>query len=271
MSTIRSDITQRLVNTFLETYDVRKDEQSLGYQLLNAFGRDQEALIRQVIFSTRNYWLGTANSFEPDLFYKFRLPDTFNFVLSNGDPLNPSYTEPTVTGWVGTTTYPVTTPEENTLESFLRALPNRITTDKTDSTSHVLLSETDISTFPYISTLTPFQPGRVWFHITEGSPWATDDKLPYLLLTGTTRKGQEETEIVYFLFDGWRQTSKEWKEITRIDAMYISDSAKIVIQSARFGDGPYLDALNQHYSLSRNKTDLFWDLGESILDAESNS
>ena len=268
----KSSVTQQIVNVFPPDSNIRLDEQSLGFQFVNIIGKEFEDLDRQLQTIGKNYFLGTANLNEIDTVYRVELGNDFEFDVNENNPANPVYTEPTVSGLVGSTWYPVTVSSNNNIESFwYTSVPNRIDSTTTVSGSATVLSATEISNSP-IETFdnNPHLPGRLHITLSGGTEYFklsdnSDVTRGLVVLDGITRQGTREQETVVFLLDDTRTTLKEWQELYSVRVFGITPSdAEISISSARYTNGPYLDHYNLYHSLSGPSIDTFWDLDTTV-------
>lgn len=265
----KSNVTRELVNAFPEWTRVRKDELSLGYQLLNAVAQPMERMEKELIRMRANYYLVTANLDEIDILYKVKLPASFTFEENNDDPTEPIPYPPTVSGLLDGTYYEVQPAGDNDLASFwYDAIPDRysigLSIDGIDTDE---LLSTTVSGLPVTGVYEHhLNGGTVWVEAVGGTEYLTFEgrKLNRgrMILTGLTRKGTYETETIIFPWDMKQKSMKEWDKIYDIDTFDIEPEVLIQVRSSDFNQPPYLSPWNTRFSPQRKKIDEFWSLGE---------
>lgn len=275
-------ITQRMVNEYPGWSSVRSDEQSLGFQLTNVIGNQIEDIDQQNIRLGKNYFLPTVNLSEIDLVYYYDLGGSFIFSTNEADPANNVFAPPTVTGvvsgsWYGgsglvTSPVNVTIAPDNDIKSFwYESTPDRAKLGTNIATTHVLLTPTALSLAPLTSFALPHIPGRLTITISGGTKFIALDNNNQIIrglvcLKGITRKGLEEEETIVFLYNGVKQTLKEWASLSSVRVYGITPSnATIRIESAKFNNDVVPDYYNLDTSPSGNKVDTFWQLGVNTL------
>lgn len=287
----KAQITQKLINEFPEWSDVRNDEQSLGAQFINVIGNRLEDMHEQLKTLGANFYLTTANKKDIDVVYKMQLPLTRTFILANNDPNNPIYIPPTVSGLINTSWYNIVIASGNDIESFwYNQVPSRI-----DCTSYpisnVILDDLGINIYSGLATFieanSPFitmsgidvdyPQGQIWIEMLNGEQYLNINDRGIatrgsVTLTGTTRKGQADSETLIFIHNEIQRTTKEWANIDRIDIKdIITDQAKVRLMQHRFTRTstpqipPPTDFTNLAVSpSSKEDVDLFWDIGINI-------
>lgn len=279
-------VTQRMANGFPSWSATRSDEQSLGFQLLNAAGSQIQDLDELIQKAGHNYYVSTANLDEIDVVFTHQLDNTFTFTVNEDDVTNPVYTSPTVTGgitgsWYKTNGTPVSSPvsisqaTDNDIKSFwYERLPSRVRSTVNTTQTDTILAPTAVSGSPFLSGFSlPHTAGRIWVQISGAgvlTRLAGDVLIRGLVtITGTTRNGTEEEETIVFLYNDIKPTQKEWKQIKELRVFDVSpDSATVALYSARFNMGPHLDAYNLSHGLSGNKIDTFWGKSDDDLALE---
>lgn len=264
----KSDVVQELVNVFPSWSKTRNDEQSLGFQILNAHAIPLERMEKQLRTLRDNQYLTTANLDEIDLTYKVQLGTDFLFDEDTTDPLFATPIAPTVSGQDNETWRTVVIADNNDIESFwYDSIPNRVTlSDVVSGEDHNLLSlnytEAPVSGIwdHHIGG------GDIFVEVTGGVEYLTMEnnvvKRATVILKGETRKGTMEEETFVFAWDQKQKTQKEWKQIKTVHVFNMEDTVDVDIRSADFNNGPYISPWNLKYSPNRQKIDEFWDLGQ---------
>lgn len=286
----KAPITQKLLNEFPSSSDVRNDEQSLGAQYIGVIGNNLEDLHEQLKDLGSNYYPGTADKKDIDVVYRVQLSLTKDFELSNSDPNNPIFIPPTVTGLHDSVWSPIIIASGNDIESFwYDQVPSRvdfqsfpITNTITDDASNIIYG--GIATFieansPLItvSGIEIDQPkSKLLVEIVQGDSFLSINNQGLaqrgtVTLTGTTTKGQKDSETLIFIHNEIQRTNKEWSQIDRIDINNIeTDQAKLRLMQHKFGRNhtPKIPAPTDFYNLavsagSKEDIDLFWDVNVS--------
>jgi len=270
----KSVIAQELVNIYPPNARVRTDDQSVGYQFMNAFAKPMEDLEKQLKKGLANAHLFSANLDEIDLTHRVILPETFDFDEDNSDIAGSTYISPAVSGYVDSEWYSISLAENNDVESFwYTSVPNRATLAETASgVNHELLSFTTDGSIA--SGLWEHHLGAGAIYVTaEGDAKyleTVEDELrrAKVALWGINRQGQEDTETIIFPWPMRQRSIKEWKELTKVETFDIEDGVQITVKSGDFGEDDYQDFWGLRYSKNRNKVDDFWGLG-SLGDAST--
>ncbi len=268
----KSKVVQELVNIYPPWSKVRSDDQSIGFQILNAASQSIERMDKQLDDQENNNFLTTANVNEIDLLHRVDLPANFEFAQDTTDPTNPTPINPMVSGLViddlMSGYVPVTVAELNDVETFwYTSVPNRMNLSiPVSGVSHILYTGTSNEDFPYSGELLHhLEGGTIWIETESGTQYIKQNDLGGLdrasiVLTGTTRKGTEETETFIFPWDQKQKSKKEWKAIERVDLYNIEDGVRVQLRSADFNNQPHLEHYNLKYSNNRNKIDEFYGL-----------
>lgn len=259
--------TQELINTFPSYTKVRADNQSVGYQILNALASPMEHMTTELSRMQANTFLTTRNINEIDLLYKVLLPADYDFAFDTSDPINPYPIVPIVSGYVDNEWYQLTISQKNNVQDFwYESIPDRISVNElTSGVDFDLISDT-ADNFPVSGEFDHhLGGGKIYIETTGGIQYITTEDQELLrgkvMLTGKTRKGTTETETIIFPWDMKQPSTKEWKQITRVDVHNIEDSVTVDIKSADFASGPYLSHYNIRFAETRNKIDEFYDIG----------
>lgn len=266
--------TQKLVNSFPPWSDIRTDEQSLGYQLINHIAGDpMERLLQQLSRITRNTQLSTAVISDPDIYYSVRLPATYEFVKSDDDETELLFDAPTVSGTSGSDSYAVAQAPNNNIEGFwTEAVPTRVSLGDTASGEFVLASG--------LITACPLYPRTPEGELTvENNLYITvsgadtfidfvDGELRHgiVQVDGTTRAGVNLTEECHgFVYDDTCPTLHEFSTVSGIRAYNIDDpdTAFLTVASARYNSGPYPMAYDLAQSDGGQSIPLFWNVGRN--------
>lgn len=277
----RHSSTQELVNIYPPWSRTRKDQSSVGYRLLNSFGAPIDHMERSLEKHKKNIYLTTANIDEIDVTYKVLLPKEFEFELDTEDPLETCFNAPATSGLHLGEWHTIELAPNNEVDEFwYYSVPNRFSISEVVSgvEDHLLtmMSEDTIATGIWRHHLadTAHNGGKLYIEATGGTQYVkiNDQKQverARVRLTGKTRKGTLEEEILVFAWDQKQQTQKEWEEITRVDLFEMEPGIQIDITSSDGNTGPYMDFFNTTFSVNRNKIDHFWDLefltGQPIL------
>jgi len=265
----KSNVTKELANIFPSWSKTRTDEQSAGFRLLNTMGLPMERMEKALARGKFNQYLTTANLDEIDVLYRIDLPVDFEFDYDDTDPSLPVPVTPTVSGLIDSDIYNVEVTVDNDIDSFwYKSVPTRIALgDGVSSGNHELLSS-PASGLPIEQNLEHHihGGGSIWVETVSGFNYLEFNKgtlhRARLTLHGVTRKGTHEYESFTFPWDMRQRSKKEWKLITKVEAVNFEDDVQINIWSANYNADDYADQWNLHYSENRNKIDKFWGLGE---------
>lgn len=259
--------TQELVNIYPAYTKVRSDDQSVGYQTLNAFAAPMDYMTTQLSRMQSNNFLSTRNIDEIDLLYRVTLPTSFEFTYDTSDPINPYPVEPVVSGYANEEWYRLTLSTKNNVRDFwYESIPSRVSLGEVVSgVTYELISET-AENFPVSGEFDHhLGGGKIIVETTGGIQYLTVEDQELLrgkvVLTGKTRKGTIESETIIFPWDMKQPSAKEWQQLTQVDVYDMEDSVSIDISSADFVAGPYLSHYNLRFADTRNKVDEFYDLG----------
>lgn len=270
---------QELANIYPWWTKIRSDDQSLGFQLLNALAKPMDEMDKQLETMKKNEFLSTVNLDEIDITYKVQLPLDFEFEVDDEGYLLPTSQAPTVQGLVITEDpvfsgyVDVTLADFNDIESFwYTSIPNRVTLLEEATGETDLLSQA-ASSFPWSGTLEHHLVddneggGRIWVETTSGIQYITKNDENEVLrgrvvLKGVTRKGLEEEETIVFPWNEKQPSLKEWRRLTEVNVFDMEDGVNVAIRSADFNQPPYWSWYNLRVSDNRSKIDELWQLGE---------
>jgi hypothetical protein len=263
----KSAVTQELTNIYPPWARIRKDDQSVGYQLLNAVAQPMEHMEKQLIKGRSNAFLATANLDEIDLTHRVLLPETFSFDEDTSDPAGPVPVVPTVSGFLNSQWYDIVIAPQNDIESFwYDSIPNRASlTDTVSGVDHELLSFVNDGFI--VSGLWEHHLDTGFLYVEASGPGTYLEKVGEELrrarvtLYGTNRQGQEDSETIIFPWPMYQRTLKEWNSITSIETRDMDEGIEVRLFSGAFKEEDYLDFWNLRYSENRRKVDDFWALG----------
>lgn len=277
---IKGRSTQSLVNSYPLWANIRRDEQSLGYQFLNATGQVFDDLREQLQRVSDNFYLSTSVINDIDTFYSFKLPTSYTFVKQDTDGTDLPYTPPTISGHRNGSYFPVTVPGSNDIETFwYETVPTDLSVAATTGMSHVLVND--------IIQHSPFTPATPsgWCHIPNQLTIKLSGGETYLMLEsnnllskglvqvhGLTRTGQEVTEELVFLFDETQKTLHEYQQIypSGIKVYGVDPvTADIQVSSADFQSEDIALEYSLDVDVEDHDTPLFWALGSGTTGAST--
>ena len=263
----KTHVARELANTFPPWSKTRKDEQSIGFQMLNALSRPMERMDKALVSMRANQYLTTANLDEIDILHRVILPTDFEFDADNSDPNVPISLAPTVKGTIDSDIYTVAATIDNDIEAFwYESIPTRVSLDDTVSGNHQLL-DCVASELPQANELEHhLAGGHLWIETISGYNYLAFEKgtlhRARLIVHGVTRKGTEEYESFTFPWDMRQRSQKEWKVITKVEGVNLEEQVGVRIDSANFNAEDHIGQWNLRFSENRNKIDEFWGLGE---------
>jgi len=243
-------LTQRMANRLPLWADARLLKSSWLQQYLNSIGIVYEDLYKGLAVESQNNYVSTANLDEIDVVYKVNLPRNFNFSVNDHDPANPIHIAPIVTAVIDDVVTSIPAAEDNDINSFwYDTFPNRVKIegDTTDVSTPIMaptaigdLASATINTFPL--------EGRVSITISDASDFINLKRVVqrgFVKITGTTRKGQEDTEILHFITNTTTLSVKEWRRIDTVAVHGIFPlTATVSIHLFDFNVDETIDALN---------------------------
>ena len=263
--------TQGLVNTFPPWANIRTDEQSLGYQLLNSSGAKIDDIREQLIKNTNNFYLPTSVIFDIDCYYSYKLPGNFIFTKEANDGNNFTYTPPTVSGLVDDTYYPVEIADKNNVETFwYSAVPDRLSLGDTLGGEYLVASG-----FAFQSPLSPLTPSGILYNpnqltvtISGGNSYLGmyDNKLlrkTVVQVDGKTRSGIDTVEELIFVHDESVKTIHDYEYTNefRIYGVEDPDEAFVTITAAGFNMPDKPVSFDLCVTDNKDEMPLFWNLG----------
>tara|TARA_Y100000310_G_scaffold342462_1_gene445845 strand:- start:4960 stop:6501 length:1542 start_codon:yes stop_codon:yes gene_type:complete len=243
-------------------------------------------LRRQSSRMAANFSLGNSIATDIDLYYRFKLPRTFDFQM-NQDATELLFTPPRVTAWRDDVPYTVTLAEDNELENFwYNAVPasGQVTETVAGSNQDYLMLRDNPVNSPF--ELTSYEvPLEMKLLVTvSGSLSCIQDingkvALGTVQILGEDVNGQELTEDVVFLYDDAILTQNEFTSVSGIKAWGFTDpdDTIIMVTANHFNDSS-LQETRYHqtaYELAFYKSGegqsmpLFWTLGFGEHDADA--
>ena len=272
---IKGRKTQSIVNAYPLESSIRQDEQSVGFQLLNATGLHMDDLAKQQEAIHANYYLHTSVISDIDVFYSMQLPRNYEFTLEDDDILNlPTYLTPLVSGEVGTAQYEVTLASGNDIEGWwYKTVPDRITLGAVASGEHLLASgQLALAPLSILTTSGELHlVNQLWVTCSGGTSYlgVSDDnylRRGIVQLDGTTRAGLDLVEEILFIHDDTTAAINDFQTLDQVRAYgMVPNTTFIKVESARFNHPFYQDT----YPIDDNKfgqqSPLFWsvEVGES--------
>lgn len=272
--------TQSLVNTFPPWANIRVDEQSLGFQFLNAIGKSFDDLYKQMDKIGKNYYLPTSVISDIDVFYRFALPGNYEFEKEDDDNTEFVYTPPTVSGVIDDINYTIQVAEKNNIETFwYTPAPDRISLQQISSGEHLLASgyfkqvlfNPDASLSGYLHI-----PNKITVEVNNGISFVglQDNNVvrkTMVQIEGLTREGAKVTEELIFVHNETQQTLHEFKYIidSGLKVFGAADSSVTTIKfsSANFNATDYAINYELDHTLYHEDMPLFWALGSGITSA----
>lgn len=264
--------TQSLVNTYPGWTNVRTDEQSGGYQFMNAIGRRFDDLRKQAQRIYDNLYLASSIVSDIDVFYSLKLPGSFEFEKEDGDETEFLFTPPTVSGILDGVQITVDIAADNDIESFWYNLPpDRVTWDTVASGEH-LIAEGEVVFSPYSSIHPSGElhiPNHVYVTLDGGESYlAIEDqqiiRRGLVQIEGTTREGAHVVEELNFVHDETLRTFHEFKTIDE-DGIRVygvePSGTNLHVRSARFGEDDYAVNYQLDEVVTGQDMPLFFGLG----------
>ena len=306
----KSSITQEVVNFFPKWSKMRNDPDSMGQRVLNSFCNEIEELEMATQRIGKNNHLSTVNLDEIDQIYRLALPSNFPFIEASTDtnlsgsvppnsmsgelsiPVIPSLEDAPTLG-TGTTVDPVNIKliEDGDIKTFWEdSDPDSVTLGESVDIAKALQLTVNVVDLDTIGTLEhPMKDlesrggGHFYFTLTAGYPYIRkiggELFRSRIVISGETRKGTFESEVIVFPWQDKVRTKKEWARITSIIPYDIilnltpigdcgsssagTPDAFLSIYSdnshTQYGED-YLSLANIRTSINRNKIDEFWGL-----------
>lgn len=268
---IKFPVAQELANYFAPWTRIRQNDQAVGHQLLNVASHPITEMQHEVIRAGANNFLDTFNLDELDILYKTVLPVSFSFDVESETEAGKIYEPPAVRGYHDSAWHDLELVKDNSLQSlFKETIPSRVTKDRDILHSgvelHLLADGLTSTDFPYATELTHHitEGGHVFFEADGGSNYlAADVDGVYrarVLVTGISRKGIEETEVIVFPWAMRQRSLKQWRTITRLEVYDWPTDATLTVRSANFLQEDHIDFWNERHSVNDLKIDTFYKL-----------
>jgi hypothetical protein len=257
----RSWVTQRLANRLPPWSKARKLAQSVFQQLLEPIGQDMEDAYWWANYNVGNYLLNTSDTNQLSGLYRLNLPPTFEWETRH-DADSVIYLTPTSvrgntsSGWIT-----LTQAENNSLEEFWYGVPTRISYAGESYQYLPVLPTTAVTALSSASLVYPSVPGKLWITLSNNGSSVKNYKgrvvRSYVELTGRDIYGIENSEIIYFGFNGTVQTKLAWSEISSVTTNYIDDVSYLRIDWLDVGRTDYIDYNGLYVSRDREKLRFF--------------
>jgi len=268
----KSRSVQSIVNAFPEWSNVRSDEQSIGFQLLNTTGKTLDYLYKQLNKVNSNFFLNTAAISDIDLYYKLQLPMEYEFTKEDDDNTEFFYLAPTVSGYVDDNRYAVTIAENNNIETFwYQAYPTRLSLSETNSFDHFIVSGYINDSPLLVSGITTHLTNRLTVKIEDGTSFIGitdngDGRQGVVYIEGKDRNNQEITEELFFIYNNTFKTINEFSEVTtsgvKVYGIEDPDTTIITVTSASFNQEDYILGYSElDENVNGNNINMFWAIG----------
>ena len=215
----RSFLTQRIANRLPDWTDGRLLPHSLLQQWVNPTASEIEDLYKYLITETRCSFLTAGNLDTMDVVNVIRLPNDFVFGRYLNHLHNEAYVVPYICGYInGRDIWPTVV---NNVDDFWNdALPTRITATGRQRYAGSVVDETLLNALEAVTPNSITHPTRLAV-IVSGCADFTDvtRRIPisYLVLSGTTERDLEETEVIRIPYNGTFLTNKIWKVLDKVE------------------------------------------------------
>lgn len=266
--------TQALANAYPPWSNIRKDEQSIGFQFLNVIGQQIDDLRKQKDRIGDNYFIGSSIVSDIDVYYQLQLPGDFVFTKEDNDDTELLFTPPSVSGVIDGVSYSVTAVKENDIEGFwYNPAPSRISLGAISSGEHLIASG-------YLH-LTPFNPltdsgllhipNKLTVTLSGGSSYIGFEdndvaRRGLVYIEGVTRAGLNVTEQLVFVHDDTLKTQHEFKSLKKARVYGVNKDTEtfLVITSASFNKPDYPVVYQLDETFDKEEMPLFWAIGSGI-------
>lgn len=266
----KAQLTQKLVNAFPLWTDIRTDDQSLGFQILNYIsGTHLDHLYKQVIRGGNNYYLNSSVISDPDLYYAVRLPASYEFTKSDDDETELIYDAPTVSGYIDDTNYEVVIASGNNMNGFwFDPAPSRFELGTTYSGAYLLTSGY-ISQSPFDPMLAEgllFFPNQLSVTMSGGTTYIAINEgvveRGVVQIDGTTRAGVYLTEEMPFIHDDTQKTFNEFYSVSGIRVYGVDDpdEAFLWVNTSDYNNNHRKVAYQLDNSVDGDSIPYFWTL-----------
>ena len=278
LSNRKGRLTQRLANTYPDWTDIRSDEQSTGFQLLNAIGTALDDLSKRLFDSLDGFQLVTTPPSDLGLSYKARLPKSFSFTKTDNDDTESNYIAPTVSGLYDSTYYQVSLVTDNNVANFWRdAYPSRLSVSDT-ITDPTLVDTTIVDDVVFNSPFVPDItsgvigiPNQIIITTSGGTNYIQKDgrnvfQYGSVRITGSSRNGLDDVEEeITFFYDKKEKTNNVFSSISGVKAYNIYPSGTSVkVTSMDFNNGPYRTAYDINYSKDGFNIPTYFDISSGF-------
>jgi len=246
----RSWLTQRIANRIPDWADGRQYKHSFFQQMLNPSASMLEELFKYAADGVRNSYLATANLDILDILYTVQLPSNFEFVRDPNSFESETYVAPVVLAKENGTDIVVEMTESNTIEDFYyNSVPTRVLDDNNTIAFASVMAETSIENIDNDSYTLEDMPidingntfcNRLVVVISGCEDFVNINRRTrssFLVLTGITSTGREDTERIYINYNGTFITKKIWKQITDVSQFGLTPSTGTIY----IGAFPYFE------------------------------
>lgn len=241
-------ITQRMANRAPEVSHARQSPTSVFKQLANPIGQSIEEATIKLIKNRDNGFVSTCDVSLIDHLYRLDLNPSISYSYTQDADNNIVYSIPRVYGTIRNVEYELTQVYENSIENLYKSIPSRIEDGETSYLYEPVIDSTLISNLINISPNNPIIPGHLYITITGNETWEAriNDKIYYakVFITGTTRKGTDQTEAIPIRWNGTFKTINQWERVEEIFVSYLDQDAYISIDCLPWFSDGILDTQN---------------------------
>jgi len=210
-----------MANRYPHWSRMRQHWDSTGQMLLAPLGMALGDIRQQFQTQLSNQYLASVNLDELSQLYRFSLPKSYQFSFNTDNPGLVIPLAPKVIGFLANgTQIEVDSIPTNTIEElWYDSLPMRIEVSTSLDDNKVLVA-TAISDLDTVILSKPSKPNRLLVSLQGGNSFFNGEAPNVVQATvelkGITKKGLEETEILFFFSNIEVLTFKEWQEITSV-------------------------------------------------------
>ena len=259
-------ITQRMANAAPEDSKARKSQVSYLKQILNPMAQEIEKNTHELLEEVDNMHLSTANVLQLESLYKINVSPQLELPSSVSGNNTKTWKIPKVFAEINNIEYEITQAHKNNIETLsYNSIPSRIE-DAYDSHSYepVVATNTNIG----LSGIAPKQPsieGHLYITLSNNSNWSVvlGDKRYFskIYITGITRKGIRQTEVLPLRYNGTFRTVNQWKFIEEIYTSYLNEDAEIAVDVFPWMSDGILDSRNLYIDIDGEEKYKFLNLG----------
>ena len=245
----RSWMTQRLMNKAPPYTLARRSPTSFAQQLINPIGQQLQETARQMVSLRYDEAISTANINLLDSLYFLELTPGMEFQYTEIGTGEKAYTPPTVYATIGGTEVQLEQAENNDIETLAYdCLPSRIEDGEVSRAYTAIIPETEIQNLVSVTPESISIPGHLYVTIKNNYTWEQrafgSVYFTKVYITGTTRKGTDETEVIPIRYNATFKTFKEWQSVESVFVSHIDPTATIAVESFPISRESYRDNLN---------------------------